>query len=560
MAGQPIRISLIGPFLIQGPDGADLKPKLMKSRAILIMLALARDKLRSRRWLQDQLWSDRAHEQGMSSLRTCLSDIRRSLGPFKACLKVDYADVALDPDLVEIDFTPADGSSQGELVEGFDVPHADGFEDWLREERRAFEERRSENVTAPASGNLPRLVQPVSAMPKEPAKPSRTEPLRVALSYARVNCSDFSMLYCDSVLDCVGKTLDETGIVEITDLRLFPSNGQDIDDVTAPDVQIRADICESGSRNLFRISVFSLPKRQLIWSQTLENVDIGGDAASDPRVFVLVNQVAAMVIDHRLNGTVADLTNLPPAVLCQLGVRRLFRLGSQNILEADTLFERAYREEARGLYLAWRAYLRTFLLGERQYGCRATIVEEGLQFYAMALEAEPYNSMVLGLGAHVEIMLRRQYSVAHGLAERSVELNKCNPIGLATLGIAECYLGNAEAGAAKARLASRLAGPSRVRFQIDAWNGVAGLLAGDIDGAQNYAEMSHAIAPSFAPPLRLLAALYLHRGERERSHRMVEELKLREPDFSYERLFDTAYPSAGLRKAGLLDNLPKCEV
>ena len=127
---------LFGPFTVQGPDGADLTPKSLKSRAILAMLAVAPRGSRSRVWLRDKLWSDRGEDQASASLRQALLDIRSALGDRAAVvLTADKHTVSLDLAAIRVDaLEAAQGSvavGQTEnFLEGIDVRDPE-FEDWL---------------------------------------------------------------------------------------------------------------------------------------------------------------------------------------------------------------------------------------------------------------------------------------------------------------------------------------------------------------------------------------------------------------------------------------------
>jgi hypothetical protein len=173
---------------------------------------------------------------------------------------------------------------------------------------------------------------------------------------------------------------------------------------------------------------------------------------------------------------------------------------------------------------------------------------------------EPLNSYVASFSAHVHTIVRRSHVAACEMAQQSIQLNRGNALGWACLGIAECHLGRARAGFKHTLRARELAGASPFRFQIDGLSCIAGCVAGDLDQAIWCGGASHSLAPRFAPPLRHLAALYLSRGEQERSWEMVQKLQALEPDFSYEMLREKSYPSASLQRSGLLKLMPSRQI
>jgi TolB-like protein/tetratricopeptide (TPR) repeat protein len=141
-------LSLMGPFRLSAPDGVRVEIPSTKGMALIAMLAVTKDGERSRGWLQDRLWGSRQRAQAQSSLRRELSILRKCLnkGPVPA-LVCEHHWVKLDLAQFRVDIQafgrgesfPAPGVSiSGEFLEGFDIPGEDGFEEWLREQRRVF--------------------------------------------------------------------------------------------------------------------------------------------------------------------------------------------------------------------------------------------------------------------------------------------------------------------------------------------------------------------------------------------------------------------------------------
>ena len=273
-----------------------------------------------------------------------------------------------------------------------------------------------------------------------------------------------------------------------------------------------------------------------------------------------INLVVNVAIDQFIKAHTEAPERAAAEALCHSGIQHLFRLGKMNFETADRLFASAFEIEPRGIYLAWRAYLRTFLLAERQYSCRQTIEAEAFDFMRRALELEPHNSYVAGLGAHVQTIMRRSYVAAYELAERSVQLNHANPIGWACLGVAKSHLGKPEEGFQDTLTARAIAGSAPYRYQLDALSCIVGTMAGEFEKAVYLAEASHALAPEFAPPLRYLSALYSHAGRHDLSLEMVRKLQRAEPDFCYEKLRDKTYPVAGLHRTTIIESLPRRQV
>ncbi|MBK8085202.1 MAG: hypothetical protein IPK28_16075 [Devosia sp.] len=162
-----LKVLLLGPFQIIGPDGRDLTPRRQKANALLALVAVAHRGQRARSWLCSRLWSDRSQEQALGSMRQSLTDLRRALGAdWDRYLHIDAFNVAIDFSSVWVDAVAlrerdAGGlaAERGEFLEGMDIGD-DEFEDWLLLERSYWQELREERRRAPqALPQLPALVE-----------------------------------------------------------------------------------------------------------------------------------------------------------------------------------------------------------------------------------------------------------------------------------------------------------------------------------------------------------------------------------------------------------------
>ena len=139
------RLELIGPLRLLDHKGARIPVCTKRARIILAMLATAPSGERSRSWLQDRLWGMRDRAQAQASLRRELSNLRPVLNQDDhQLLNTDRETVALDLERIETDISDRNhvARSRGEFLEGIDLAHEEGFEDWLREERQALRDLR----------------------------------------------------------------------------------------------------------------------------------------------------------------------------------------------------------------------------------------------------------------------------------------------------------------------------------------------------------------------------------------------------------------------------------
>jgi DNA-binding SARP family transcriptional activator len=134
-------------------DGSDPPAELLwrKNLALLIYLARSPNRSRAREHLTALLWGDRPEPAARHSLREAIRVLRRSLGD--DALQADGDVIRLDPKAVQLDterFEALEATGDvrdaanlvaGEFLEGFSVPDASDFEDWLAVERASWRSR-----------------------------------------------------------------------------------------------------------------------------------------------------------------------------------------------------------------------------------------------------------------------------------------------------------------------------------------------------------------------------------------------------------------------------------
>lgn len=538
-----LKFQLIGPLLICDEEGEDRRPKLKKARAILAVLAATPGHRHSRAWFQSLLWHDRQHAQALSSLRSALADIRRNLGPYSAALMTDHSDVALDRRMIDVDIFK-DNPPNGTLLQGFDIPHADTFEEWLREARATHEpdEYFAKATDARVGG-------------------TGTEKCRVYLATRANNASSVTSMQCDALVDSIAKSTEDLHLADTCDGR---GRGSSLDDfmLAASDTNCEliliSETAEAANGSIARLKVVETQTARFVWSKSITGV--ASLNLDDPATVGVVAEFVDVLSERLLRPFEWQDRDMPAHLLAVSGMHRMLKLGVRNFEAADQLLKRAHQQDPNGSYLAWRAYLRTLLIGEREFADKEAIVEEGTVFAHRALESEPHNSMVLALCAQVENMLHNAYGNAFDLSARALDLNRYNPLAWASLGVATAFLGEKEKGSRLASIGAKLSSGSRYGFVSDALASSAALVAGDMQTARAFAEIGHNKNPTFAPPLRFLSALYCLDGQFDKAHQAAAKLREREPDFRLSLLKDEGYPADSLRRARILDKLPTTEI
>jgi DNA-binding winged helix-turn-helix (wHTH) protein len=550
-----LRIKTIGSIRITRADGTDCTPRGRKARAIFALLSRAPDYARSRIWLQDKLWGEQSSKKGAASLRQSLSEIRRALGAEADVLQANKQTVELDGAAIDIDarHISAEMANQViaenlELFEGLDVGE-EQFETWLREQRLIFVDAVEGLIRC--QGSTGRRGTGAGRAKIEPA-------IELVMMQPVVDGGSDIALLADTLQDMVAKTLEEYCCVLVRDERYMTDRSPREIRPGRHVLSLRSNAVGARGGPLLRVTLSNDAEKRTVWSQTSQNSSEEPLHGRSEEFLRQVNQAVSVTIDNFLR-TPTDVTGddiAAASALCFSAVQHFYRLGRGNFEIADRKFAQAFERHQKGVFLAWRAYLRTFMLAERLFDCRETLTDECFDLINRALELEPNNSYVASFAAQVEIIMRRRYSVAYELAKQSVRLNQSNAIGWAQLGIARAHLGEANQGFENTLFARQICGLAPYRFHLDGLSCIAGTMAGRFEDALRAGETSHAFSPTFAPSMRYLSVLYLHKGEPESSWSMVEKLRRVEHDFSYEKLTETSYPSAGLRRSGLLNLLP----
>lgn len=528
-----LAISLLGQFMIRGPDGVELTPRSQKACALIALLCEAPQLRCARATLQDRLWSDREQAQGATSLRQALSEIRRALGDHRDVLISDNRSVALNRDLVTLDLddpaTMRAGLAKGLIyLDGIGVRDPE-FEDWLRDRRLALED------AGPAETGAGALRQSLFAPPKR-------ESLPVLYLSAR---SDGGMpIFAEHVLHAVGKGVSEAGAVDIR-------FGFDVEP------QSMVYVLEAGERALgdgatLHLRLQTMPGNGLCWQKS--EILTARDA-------VQAGATLSRLVNQCIDGTIAAFggvrpygrlpTNDPAVNETAAVLHRMWSSVGSNpsglILELQESFDR----HGRGIDLAWQAFVWCFVVGERRDSPQTRF--DARRLISQAIELEPDNSLVLALASHIYGFVLREFGVSLELAERSIRLDSNNILGWTFLGVARANVGQHEAGYQATAHARQIAGEGPYRDFIDGLTALTACMTGRFDEAIMIGETIHARRPVFAPPLRYLIASYLLVNDHERAHMTAQRLRQIEPDFETRFLADPSYPVEPLRRSGLID-------
>lgn len=525
MAEAGYKLFLIGPFRLETPLGEAVEIKGKKSRAMLAALGTGRDLARARSWIAAHLWSDRGTAQAASSYRQCILEIRRALGDGADLLMSGTDMVSLDPARIWVDARDEDHLTGLSQVPG-ETPHflADlsirdrQFERWLAD-RRAYYGRRL--LPAP--------------------QPPKDAPLhRPIVIRARAEGPDSAQTYNAVLQDLICRSIDDTGKVQLLDENAMSGLTRDASE-RAFRVEVRSvDLpgTKGVSVNLTRSLDGTLFTTLTRLSESVDMID-------------LVNEAVVQSLEE-IAGFEADLPASKIATaMCVRAMQSVTDYAPATIEAADRLISNAHEIDPQPVFLAWRAYLRTFLLGEVGGSNAQAISEEMEQFITLAEEQEPGNSIILSLAAFIRSMWLLSSEDALELAQRSHTLNPSNPYGISYLGMVHTHLGNFEEGYRLSRRANGLTVPGSAKSSIRYVAMRSAACAGRYTEAIKIGEVLGRDAPHFVAPKRLMGLLYMKCGRVADAEAMVETLRQHEPDYSMEKMRDAFRSSPLLHRSKL---------
>ncbi len=150
-----ISIKTLGPVAVT-IDGKAPPPELLwrKNLALIVYLARSPNGTRTRDHLTGLLWAEKTEAAARHSLREAIRVLRKTVG--EEHLATEHDQVRLSPSVVELDvdtlaacvdanqWEQAAALIEGEFLEGFSVPDASSFEDWLIADRAMWRRQAAE--------------------------------------------------------------------------------------------------------------------------------------------------------------------------------------------------------------------------------------------------------------------------------------------------------------------------------------------------------------------------------------------------------------------------------
>lgn len=535
-----LEISLHGPFSLTSADGTDRTPRPHKARALVALLATAPDGRRSRRWIEERLWSDRAPAQAAGSLRQALVDLRKALGPDEGVLTAGREWIAFAPGTTRV--RPGEG---GEFLEGIAVRDP-VFQRWLDGMRR--------RQTAASTG-IGALSAAAEGAAAHSASLAPEEPIRIRFGTANV-AGTGAALVAEIVASRIASDIgDRVTAAILTRTPTGTAGG-------ACDIDITCNLVEDNGICLAFIKVIHPATSRVIFAKDCRLIGTASSLAGSEDLIRAAFEAAERTVARvpHIMGLSRPVTK--SAALGQLALHRMFSFDEAQLAEADRLMEAAWEVEENPVHLAWRGLLQMVTAIERPSSGRGDLKDLADRLTHHALERDATgaggNATIKALVAQTRAMLWGDAEEAGMAAKAALAENPRNPFALQAMAVAHMLAGDGEEAYRLSHLGRSYARQSAFRHWWDAHHATVCVATGRTAEAIAAAEAAAFAAPSLRPAYRYLMSLHAHRGDLDRAETMRMKLEALEPGFTLDRMLeDPDYPVRTLRQTGLLKHIRK---
>ncbi len=507
------KLSLYGVFRLERLGWGAIALTSRKARALLAVLALSPRGERTRTWIQDTLWSRSEKSEAQGSLRRELFALRQALGPAADNLiEVDRESIRLRLEHCAVDALDGSAPDGRMLLEGLDLPGAEGFEEWLRFERQV--DRRTQTATSP------------STSAEAPAQPASHLLVTVHLDMDRGGTGPVALVP-DMLAQAVAAGLSESGLVRAN--IVTSGHARPTGPTVAPDIELRIRASPAGDAAWVVMVAHRFSDGALLMSRQDAISISGGWAATNGRVGALANQC----VDHLLREALLrpplqdELHLTRKAVFAAVG--QMFSLNPEDVLQSRETWAGIKAVRQNGIFAAWQAYQAVIFADPgHMYDYRLTL-EECRENMQRALAEEPFNGLVLSLCAHVEAFLFRDFSTAWDLIDRAGLTGTRHVMYYDALSLLRFYTGKYEQARESANLALFAGRNLSFRYAFDTTLCMIEALAGNEDAAIAHGRRALQHEPanrvvSYPPTVRYLGAALAHAGRMDEARSLFNRL------------------------------------
>ncbi len=609
-----IRLTMIGDFRAETPDGQSLLPVSRKARALLCIIGMARPQGALRAVAGALLWSSKHREAVANSLRQALGELQPLLAscgrPYLLATK--RGRLVLDPDSVWIDVLdmPLEQASSIDPTDpAFTLcrdlrgisPTFDAYLDRLWVEigyRRALvPARETKNAVWRDVGQT---IQPSSApTARLPLDPNRLfgHPTVAGINFEKLERFPPAMSAIASIpTHQLGWRM---AVLPFRSLGAPLSRG------------IALGMAEEVSAALGRFRAPRLVSTATFWDGTgpaadaisrcrtyqLDYIIDGTIQVADTKVRVNVNLLDVVlnfevIWSQRFEGTLDDLFTLQDRIASETvaqvdpelhqrrwaastqpktavaeahqsvltAIQAIYRLEQSKFMRARELLGRAIELDPDfAAAHAWLAYWAIMAFGQGWAASASEVISLAGNAAERAILLDPLDARAAAIAGHVKAYLLHDVRSALSLHSRAVELNPNLPIAWTASAWSKSYSGDHATAIRHAQMALSLSPRDPHVFFVEHAMMAAHLFRKELDHADALAETVLERQPDHASALRMRLAILGHLGRGLEAEEVRVRLKAIEPDVTIHKIVsrppftqrDLDYYAEGLRRGGL---------
>jgi TolB-like protein/Tfp pilus assembly protein PilF len=611
---QRIRLTMIGEFRAETPEGQSLLPVSRKARALLCIIGMARPQGALRAVAGALLWSSKHREAVANSLRQALGELQPLLAscgrPYLLATK--RGRLVLDPESVWIDvldMTP----EQAAAIDPADPAHT------LCRDLRG--------ISPTFDAYLDRLWVEIgyrrALAPSQTPKPGTWREVGQGLAHSNPGTSrlpvDPNRLFGHPTMSALN----------FEKLERFPQTFSAVADIPTHQLGWRMAVlpfrslgaplgrgialgmAEEVSAALGRFRAPRLVSTATFWDGTgpasdamsrcrsyqLDYIIDGTIQVIDTKVRVNVNLLDVVlnfevIWSQRFEGTLDDLFSLQDRIasetvaqvdpelhqrrwagggqvktavgeahqLVLTAIQAIYRLEQAKFMRARELLSRAIELDPDfAAAHAWMGYWAIMAFGQGWAVSSSDVIALAGHAAERAILLDPLDARAAAIAGHVKAYLLHDLRGALSLHSRAVELNPNLPIAWTASAWSKTYSGDHATAMRHAQMALSLSPRDPHVFFVEHAMMAAHMFMRELDHADALAETVLERQPDHASALRMRLAVLGHLGRQSDASDHLRRLQTIEPDVSVRGLMsrppfrpaDLAYYANGLRKAGV---------
>ncbi|MEP4247363.1 hypothetical protein [Tateyamaria sp.] len=524
----PYTLKVVGPLRLYDGTGLDVTPSSTKVRGLLALLAMSKNNIATRAWLQSKLWSEQSQEQASHSLRQVLWKLKAAFGEDSSAIKSNRSEIQFDLDKIEISFDNGvvanEEDEQNVLFFGLDAGDPE-YDDWLRQQRA---NQLSNQAASPERKNFLVFVR-TDVSP---------DPIATVLSQQVLN-------------ELIGSLNDLGGVSVLGDAG---EGGKISSQEKLKSINLNLFIAKLGNRAFMSCELSETSTGAKICLETKNFNFFEDDKLADWQALEFSRRVYEQILAHLAQSS-ENTINLSRvcAELTALALRNTFRLETRDLRKADELLKLAFEAQPHGQHLAWRAFLRD--LGFFQHRGNQHLKSETTQeqLFSEALYLSPNSTTVQIFTAHYRYLQESRVPEALQIAEECIDKERSNPLAWAVLSNILAVDQQPEQSYHAAMRSVRLSQRGNYAYYFQHFACMAAVSNADYEQAVAHANHSLALKPNFASPLRYKVVLDKVLGNEIDHRQSVKNMRRLEADFTVNKLLDLTYPVNTMRRLPLIE-------